>query len=363
MMSRIAAVLMPAAVFQSVIVGGAYGTGREVAEFISRFGPWGGLGVLALAALGFGLVLAVSFELARLERTYDYRSFLRVLLGRGWFLYEGLFICLLVIVLAVTGAAAGEVLADTFEVPATLGTGLMLGSVVVLAYAGRSLVEVTLTAGAVILTGVILAVAWRAWTQEGAAIAESFRTAPTLAGWPRSAFVFMLYNSALVPVLLYVAAPLNTRREAFTAGALAGCAGILPGLLFHLAFMSAYPAIIEQEIPTHWLLQRLDHPLLLTVYLCALCMTIIQTGVGVLHGVLERLDNAWRERCGVSLSPLQHSAIAGGAMLASLGLAQVGIVDLVARGYGSLAWGFLLVYTLPVLTLGIARIVRAGRPA
>ena len=68
MMSRIAAVLMPAAVFQSVIVGGAYGTGREVAEFISRFGPWGGLGVLALAALGFGLVLAVSFELARLER-------------------------------------------------------------------------------------------------------------------------------------------------------------------------------------------------------------------------------------------------------------------------------------------------------
>lgn len=358
MMRRLAAVLMPAAVFQSVIVGGAYGTGREVAEFISRFGPWGGLGVLALAALGFAAVLAVSFELARLGRTYDYRSFLRALLGRGWVCYEALFICLLVIVLAVTGAAAGEVLADTFGVPAALGTGIMLTAVVVLAYAGRQLVELTLTAGAIILTAVILAVAWQAWTQDGAAIAQTFRNAPTLAGWPRSAFVFMLYNSALVPVLLYVAAPLASRSEAFAAGAIAGFAGVLPGLLFHLAFMSAYPAIIEQEIPTHWLLQRLGHPVLLTVYLCALCMTIIQTGVGVLHGVLERLDNAWRERRGVPLSPFQHSAIAGGAMMASLALAQVGIVDLVARGYGTLAWGFLLIYTLPVLTLGVARIAR-----
>ena len=361
MSGRIAAVLMPAAVFQSVIVGGAYGTGREVAEFISRFGPWGGLGVLAIAALGFGLVLALSFELARLGGTYDYRSFLRGLLGRAWILYEVLFTCLLVIVLAVTGAAAGKVLADTFGAPATLGTGLMLVAVVVLAYAGRRLVELTLTAGAVILTAVILAVAWQAWTQEGSAIVETFRSAPAIPGWPRSAFVFMLYNSALVPVLLYVAAPLASRREAFAAGALAGLAGVLPGLLFHLAFMSAYPEIIEQEIPTHWLLQRLGHPVLLTVYLCALCMTIIQTGVGVLHGVLERLDNAWRERRGVPLSRVQHSAIAGGAMLASLGLAQVGIVDLVARGYGTLAWGFLLVYTLPVLTLGVARIARSGR--
>jgi uncharacterized membrane protein YkvI len=49
-------------------------------------------------------------------------------------------------------------------------------------------------------------------------------------------------------------------------------------------------------------------------------------------------------------------------MLASLGLAQVGIVDLVARGYGTLAWGFLLVYTLPVLTLGVARIARGAHP-
>jgi len=35
--------ILPGAVFQSVLVGGGYGTGREVVEFISRFGPMGEL--------------------------------------------------------------------------------------------------------------------------------------------------------------------------------------------------------------------------------------------------------------------------------------------------------------------------------
>lgn len=358
-MKRWAAVLMPAAVFQSVIVGGAYGTGREVAEFISRFGPWGGLGVVAFAGLGFGLIMAVSFELARVQRSYDYRSFLRGLLGRGWVAYEFLFLCLLLIVLAVTGAAAGKVLADTFGIASAVGTSLMLVVVVVLAYAGRRLVELTLTAGAIILTTVILCVTIASFAVDSETIVETFRTVESLPGWPRSAFVFMLYNSALIPVLLYAAAPLETRAQAISAGLIAGVAGILPGLLFHLAFMSAYPEIVTKEIPTHWLLHRIGHPALRIFYLCALCMTIIQTGVGVLHGVLERLDAAWRERRGRALSPLQHSAVATVAMLGSLGLAQVGIVELVARGYGSLAWGFLCVYTLPVLTLGVRRILRA----
>jgi uncharacterized membrane protein YkvI len=41
-------------------------------------------------------------------------------------------------------------------------------------------------------------------------------------------------------------------------------------------------------------------------------------------------------------------------------LSQVGIVALIAKGYGTLAWGFLLVFTLPLLTLGTWRIIRAN---
>ena len=36
--------------------------------------------------------------------------------------------------------------------------------------------------------------------------------------------------------------------------------------------------------------------------------------------------------------------------------APVGIVDLVAKGYGSLAWLVLAVYVLPVMTLGLLKL-------
>jgi uncharacterized membrane protein YkvI len=355
---RAAAVLVPAAVFQSVIVGGAYGTGREIAEFISRFGPWGGVGVIALVALGFGLVLGVSFELARTTRTFDYRSFLKALLGPLWIVYEILFGILLLIVLAVTGAAAGTVLGDFFDVPDMLGTGLMLCAVIVLAWAGRRLVEITLTAGAVLLTAVICVFCWQVWQLRATEIAAAFREVAAPEGWVQSAFVFILYNSALAPVLLYVAAPLASRFEAFSAGIAAGIAGVLPALLFHIAFMGAWPEVTEQDIPTYWLMQQIGQPWLLTLYVCVLCMTIIQTGVGVLQGVNERLDNWWRERHGHGFSAVQHALAAGAAVLLSLLLAKLGIVKLVAQGYGTLAWGFLCIYTLPVLTLGLYRIFR-----
>ena len=88
--------LIPAAVFQSVIFGGAYGTGREIAEFVTRHGPVGGLLALLVIALGFALVLTLCFELARLRQVYDYRTFFQALIGRGWIAFELLFlICLL----------------------------------------------------------------------------------------------------------------------------------------------------------------------------------------------------------------------------------------------------------------------------
>ena len=68
--------VVPAAVFQSVIVGGAYGSGREVVEYISNFGATGGLLVIAIVAMSFAIVLATSFEISRLFRALDDCRFL-----------------------------------------------------------------------------------------------------------------------------------------------------------------------------------------------------------------------------------------------------------------------------------------------
>ena len=50
--------VVPAAVFVSVVMGGGYGTGREVIEFFTRYGLLGGLLGTAVAACVFATVLA-----------------------------------------------------------------------------------------------------------------------------------------------------------------------------------------------------------------------------------------------------------------------------------------------------------------
>ena len=104
------------------------------------------------------------------------------------------------------------------------------------------------------------------------------------------------------------------------------------------------------------MLQQLGHIWLLVVYAIILFGTIAQTGVGMLQGLNERLDVWWTERRGNVFSSRTHSFIALGAVLVSLLLANVGIIDLVAKGYGTLAWFGLAVYVIPVLTLGFLRL-------
>ncbi len=56
-------------------------------------------------------------------------------------------------------------------------------------------------------------------------------------------------------------------------------------------------------------------------------------------------------------------AIATALLLAGAGLASFGLIDLIARGYGTLTWLFLAVFVVPILTWGIYRIRVAPAPA
>jgi uncharacterized membrane protein YkvI len=41
-------------------------------------------------------------------------------------------------------------------------------------------------------------------------------------------------------------------------------------------------------------------------------------------------------------------------------LAQFGIVALISDGYGTLAWGFMVVYIIPLLTIGVWRLIKVA---
>ena len=351
-------VFIPAAVFQSVIVGGAYGTGREVVEYIGQYGPLGGLYTIGVIALAFSVVLAVSFEFGRKFSAWNYRAYLRELLGRAWFVYEILFIALLVLILAITGSAAGSVLHDRFAIPVNVGVGLMFCTVVLLNYFGRELVNRTLTIGAIFLVGVLICYFVGVFASKSSDIVQTFSQHPVQPGWLRSGLTFAIYNSALVPVIIYCASALESRAQALSAGVLAGLLGVFPAAVFHISFLAGYPQILDEAIPTYWMIEQLGLGILLTIYVVILFATIVQTGVGVLQGFNERLDGWHIETRGAPLSKIQHAIMAGGLLLLSLMLSRFGIIDLVAKGYSSLAWGFFTIFTVPTLTIGIWKIFK-----
>ncbi|MEM9408884.1 MAG: hypothetical protein AAGA81_22830, partial [Acidobacteriota bacterium] len=75
--------LLPAIISQSLIMGGGYSTGREITQYAGRFGPQGWLAVVVIF-VGFALLSALAFEVARLGGHYDYKSWSQSLIGPLW---------------------------------------------------------------------------------------------------------------------------------------------------------------------------------------------------------------------------------------------------------------------------------------
>lgn len=350
--------LMPGLVFQGVLIGGGYGTGREIVEYFLRFGPRGGvLGLFAVTLPVWAVILAVTFEFARKFGTYDYRSLLAKLLGRFWVAFEVLYLALLLVVLAVVGSAAGVLLSDFFGIPYFVGVVAMLAAVGLLTFKGSGLIEKAFSVWSIFIYLVYIAFLVVCATKFGDDIAASFAAGSPLPGWALAGFKYGLYNMCVIPAILFCIRHIETRRQAVASGVIAAVVGLVPGFLFYLAVLGHYPEVVAQEVPVVYVLERARVPALLVVFVIMLFGTLIQTGAGFVHGVNERIRQtlANRDR---PFPDWLRPVIAIALLLVSLGLAKFGLVALIARGYGLISWGIFAVYFVPLVTVGLYRIAR-----
>jgi uncharacterized membrane protein YkvI len=88
--------------------------------------------------------------------------------------------------------------------------------------------------------------------------------------------------------------------------------------------------------------------------------TLIETGTGLIHAVNERIASVYRERK-QPMPGVLRPAVAAGLLIAGALLAQVGLITLIAKGYGTLTWLFLIIFVVPVLTWGIVKIRARSR--
>ena len=350
--------LLPGFVFQSIVIGGGYGTGRELVEFFMTDGPAAGLLGMVVATVIWSVVLAVSFEFARKKRTFEYRSFISGLLGRGWVLFEFVYVVGLVLVVAVMGSAAGEILYQMTGLPQLAGILIMILAVGVLAFFGSTLIERFFSVWSIVLYGVFALVIILAVTRLGGGIAATMTEYDATSNWWSSGARYAAYNVGLMPAMLFTLRHLETRREAVVSGLLAGVLAMLPGIAIYVAMLGGYPDIKSESIPIISLLTVLDAPYLMVALQVVLFGTFIETGVGLVHGFNERVAGVFAEN-GRILSAGWRAGIAVGLLILSIFLADaLGLIRLIADGYGALTWGYWLVFVIPVLTIGLWRIFR-----
>ena len=81
---------------------------------------------------------------------------------------------------------------------------------------------------------------------------------------------------------------------------------------------------------------------------------------GMIHAVNERLQSALQAQ-GRDLPRWLRPVVALAFLSLGLAISTFGLVQLVAKGYGTVSWGFLLVYIFPLMTFGLYKIWKKGK--
>jgi uncharacterized membrane protein YkvI len=350
---------LPGLVFQSICIAGGYGTGRELVEFFLQFGPVGGLlGLLLPATIVISVGSAISYELARMTRSYDYRKFLKLLMGRGWFLYEIAYLGTVLLVLAVVTAAIGSLMSETFGIPDTLGSVTLLVAIAFLVFKGTKVIERVMSVWSFVLYSVYVSIFVASMFAFGDMLSDGFARTANSDGWLLSGFRYGSLSLSLIPAILFATTHIESRRDAMLAGLLTGPIFIIPAVLFFIAMVPHYPAILDRPVPINYVLELLDIRWLQVAFVIMLVGTFIETGSGMIHAINERIAGAL-EAVDKSLSGRNRALIAIGLLLGALLMSRFGIIDLIALGYGALAWTYMIILVLPVFTIGVWKITRS----
>jgi uncharacterized membrane protein YkvI len=356
--SRFQRHFLPGLAFKAVVIGGGYATGRELAEFFLPSGPWGGLAAMLMAMLIWSGVCVATFLFARASAARDYLTFVRALLGPGWVVFEAAYLCFVVLILAVFGAAAGAIGQATLGLPTLIGTLALMAAIALVTTYGNPSVERLFTYVSFLLYGVYVLFVLLSLTHFGARIVRGFAAGGAGEGWLAGGVTYASYNVVGAIVILPVLRHLTSDRDAVIAGLICGPLAMLPALMFFTCMIAFYPGITQATLPSDFLLQRLDLPAFRYLFQLMIFAALLESGTGSVHAINERIGNAWRRRGHGELQRGARLAIALVLLCGCMLLAEhFGLVTLIARGYRLLAGIFLLVYVVPLLTLGVFRLV------
>lgn len=352
--------LLPAFAFKAVIIGGGYATGRELAEFFLPYGPRGGLLAMLVSAVIWSIVCAITLNFAVMTGSHDYRAFFKQLLGPLAPVFEISYVLCAVLVLSVFAAATGEMGAAMFAWPRWAGALLLLSCIAVLVSHGNKSVEAVFKYVSFFLYAVYVLFLILALSSFGGRIVDSFSNVNIHSGWISGTVRYSGYNLVGAVLILSVLRHITSRRDATIAGLLCGPLAMLPAILFFIAMAAYYPEIGKDPLPSNFLLSRMNMPLFRIIFQTMIFAAMLESATGIVHAINERIAAQLIAR-GRAFPPRLRFGVAVTILVFSTYIAgSFGLIRLISKGYSALAYLFVAVYLLPLLTVGLWRVLRTS---
>lgn len=351
--------LLPGFAFKGFVIGGGYATGRELAEFFLVSGPWGGLAGMLMAMILWSLICAATFAFAQTFRAFDYRSFFAALLGPGWVIFEIAYVLFIILVVAVFGAAAGEIGAAMFGFPVIVGTLALALAIVAATALGNESVEQLFKYATPFIYLVYAVFMVLAFTTFGEQMTEHFAIPAPTDGWALGGLTYASYNVVGAVVILPLLRHLGSRRDAVVAGLAAGPLAMWPAIVFFSCMIAFYPGIEAETLPSNFMLEKLNSPLFQLAFQFMIFTALLESGVGAIHSINERVDHVLKTRRNKTINSSARIGIAVVILVGCIFVAdRFGLIALIASGYTALAYIFIGVYILPLMTLGIVKLYK-----
>ena len=363
-------ILLPGIVLQSVLMGGGYATGREIIEYGGKFGAYGWVSGL-FTFFTFAVIAVLTFELARIYRIYDYKSILKQIIGKSWAIYDILYVILLFLIISIMASATGEILQQTIGLNYMVGVVILILIVAFLNFFGSAFIAkfetygtIALYAAYIIFTIMVITANKDNIVTVMATQDTSYVENATLPMAMLTGIIYASYNLSAVPAGLFTLRAQTKRSESIISGIIGALLMTIPWFLTYFAVMGYYPddTIIGASVPWLVMLQSVsDSNIPVLVFGVVAGWTLIETATGMIHALLERLDHSLEEKNQEPLSPKKRGLITAAILIVAMLFSKIGIINLISMGYSALAYGFILFYLLPLVTVGLYKVIKNGK--
>ena len=359
--------VLPGIILQSVMIGGGYATGREIVEYGAKYGALGWLSGLG-TFLGFAVIAALTYELIRLTKAYDFKTFMKTIGGPLWIVFDIVYLLFMVVIIAVMASATGNIVEQTLGLNYWVGVVAITVVVAILNFYGSRLIErfetlgtVALYAGYIIFAVLVIGTFGKNISTVFANHDTSFIEGSVSAGkalW--SGVLYCAYNLVVMPATFFTIERQTRRVESVVSGIIGGVLATIPWFLTYFAVMCFYPNpdVLGASVPWLAMMQGTAGPVVIAIFGIVMGWTLIETSTGIIHAALERVNNGLKEAHKPPMTGKQQAILTIIILVGSMVLSKVGIIDLIATVYNALSYAFLAIYVLPLITVGVYKIFK-----